>query len=242
MKLKRRSLFAGLVFAVLGTALLEAINVSTPAHLSPQDKAASAPRYVPSACQDKPITVVPRAVALAKTPTEVKTNPAIAKDNQLKVFDALAKIINDVYVYPDFNGLNWPNIAAEFRTKVIGGLDTETFYAEMEKFVFKLGDEHSYFEPPVQVAADKASLAGANNYVGIGALFQPMLAKKRVAILAVLPDSSAEHSGLQQHDALLAVDGLPVVENGKCINSGLAAPNAPPPCSQFSLQDNSRAT
>jgi carboxyl-terminal processing protease len=197
MTLERRSLFAGLVLIVLGAASIEA-----------------APQYVPPACQGKPISVVPRAVALAQTPTEVKTNPTIASSNQLKLFDALVKIINDVYVYPDFNGLDWPGVVAAFRAKVVRGLDTENFYAEMEKFVGKLGDEHSHFDSPVTAAAVKASLAGLNNYVGIGALFKPMPEKKRVAILAVFPDSAAEHSGLQQHDALLAVDGLPVVEKG----------------------------
>ena len=197
MTLERRSVFAGVALSVLGAASIEA-----------------APQYVPPACQGKPISVVPRAVALAQTPMEVRTNPAIASSNQLKLFDELVKIINDVYIYPDFNGLDWPSIVAAFRAKVVRGLDTETFYAEMEKFVLRLGDEHSYFESPVKAAADKASLAGLNNYVGIGAQFKPMPEKKRVAILAVFPGSSAEHGGLQQHDALLAVDGLPVVEKG----------------------------
>ena len=174
-----------------------------------------APKYIPRLCQGKPITVVPREVMLAQTPTEVKANPPIAKENQLKLFNALARIIDDVYVYPDYNGLNWPSIVSEFRRKVESGLDTEAFYTEMENFVKRLGDEHSYFQSPVNVAASKAELAGVNNYVGVGALFKPMPEKKRVAILAVMPDSSAEHGGLQQHDAVLAVDGVPMVENGK---------------------------
>ena len=152
---------------------------------------------------------------LAQTPTEVKPNSPIAKTEQLKLFSGLARIIDEVYVYPDFNGLDWPSIVSEFRQKIESGLDTEAFYAEMEKFVSRLGDEHSYFESPVKAAAHKAELAGVNNYVGIGALFKPLAEKKRVTILAVMPDSSADHSGLQQHDALLAVDGLPMIENGK---------------------------
>jgi len=31
----------------------------------------------------------------------------------------------------------------------------------------------------------------------------------------VIPDSAAEHGGLGQHDSLLAVDGLPMLDNGK---------------------------
>jgi carboxyl-terminal processing protease len=173
------------------------------------------PKYVPPACQGKSITVVPRAVALAQAPTEAKTNPSIAKEDQLKLFDALAKIISEVYVYPDFHGLNWPDMVQQSRARIERGLETEAFYAEMEKFVLSLGDAHSHFDSPAKVAADKASLAGQNNYVGIGALFQPMLEKKRVAILAVFPDSTAEHGGIKQHDGLLAVDGLPMIVDGK---------------------------
>ena len=173
------------------------------------------PQYVPPVCQGRPLTVVPKAEMQAQAATEVKPNPPISKADQLRLFNTLAKIINDVYVYPDFHGLPWPSIVAEYRAKVEKGLETEAFYAEMGKFVLKLGDEHSHFESPVQVAADKASLAGDNNYVGIGALFLPLLEKKRVTVLVVLPDSSAEHAGLKQHDSLFAVDGFPMVQNGK---------------------------
>jgi C-terminal peptidase prc len=174
-----------------------------------------APTYIPPSCQGKPITVVPRAVMLAQTPTEVKANPPIAKADQSKLFNALARIIDDVYVYPDYNGVNWPTVVSEFRRKVEGGLETENFYTEMENFVKRLGDEHSYFESPVNAVAHKAELAGGENYVGIGALLKPMLEKKSVAILAVMAGSPAEHGGLQQHDSLLAVDDVPMVENGK---------------------------
>ena len=180
-----------------------------------QDKLSPAPKYVPPACQGKPITVVPRAVMLAQTPTEVKPNPPIAATDQLKLFNALAQIIDQTYVYSDFNGQNWPGIVSEFRRKVESRLETDAFYAEMEHFVKRLGDEHSHFESPVSAAASKAALAGVENYVGVGALFKGLPEKKRITILAVLPDSSAEHSGLQQHDSVLAVDGVPVVEKGK---------------------------
>jgi carboxyl-terminal processing protease len=173
------------------------------------------PKYIPPSCQGKPITTVPRAVMLAQTPTEVKPNPPIAKADQLKLFNALARIIDDVYVYPDYDGLNWPNIVSEFRRKVDGGLDTEAFYTEMENFVKRLGDQHSYFESPVNAAANKTALAGGENYVGIGALLKGVLEKKLVTILAVMADSPAEHGGLTQHDSLFAVDGVPMVENGK---------------------------
>jgi carboxyl-terminal processing protease len=212
MKVKRRSFFRAIEFVLLGSVVIGGFRAGA---VNFQDSPPASPKYVPPACQGKPLTVVPREVALAQSPTEVKKNPTLGKDEQLKLFDAVVKIINDVYVYPDFNGANWPGVVVESRARVASGLDTETFYAEMEKLVLKLGDEHSHFDSPVKVTAEKAALSGVNNYVGIGALFKPMPEKKLVSILAIIPDSSAEHSGLQQHDALLAVDGLAVVVDGK---------------------------
>jgi len=175
----------------------------------------SATSYIPPACVGKPITTMSREAMLAQTVSEVKPNPPITQSDQLKVFNALANVIDEVYLYPDFKGLDWPSIVAEFRGKIEQGLDTEKFYVEMEQFIRRLGDKHSSFESPVKVAAAKARLAGENNYVGIGTLAQPLLEKKRVTILAVNPDSPAEHSGLRQHDSVLAVDGLPLIENDK---------------------------
>jgi carboxyl-terminal processing protease len=171
------------------------------------------PTYIPPACRGKPLTAAPRAVA-AQPSRELETNPPIAKADQLTLFDRLAKTIDDVYVYRDFNGLPWPGIVADVRASVERGLDTEAFYVEMERFVRKLGDRHSYFLSPVRAAAARVRLDGENNYVGIGALVRALPERKRGAVMAVFPDSTAEHAGLQQHDSLLAVDGLPMLVDG----------------------------
>jgi len=173
--------------------------------------------YIPPACVGKPITTMSRAQMLAQTVSEVKPNPLITKSDQLKLFNALAEVIDEVYLYPDFKGLDWAAIVAEFRAKIEGGLETEKFYTEMEQFIRRLGDQHSSFESPVRAAAMRARLAGENNYAGIGVLGQPLLETKRVTILAVHPNSPAEHSGLRQHDSVLAVDGLPLIENEKLL-------------------------
>ena len=111
--------------------------------------------------------------------------------------------------------------------------------SEMANFVKRLGDEHSYFQSPVNVAASKAELAGATIYVGVGALFKPMVEKERVAILAVMPDSSAEHGGLKQHDAVLAVDDLPMVENGKVYQQRTRGPECS--AAEITVQSPGRA-
>jgi carboxyl-terminal processing protease len=171
------------------------------------------PVYIPPGCAGKSISKMSRAEMLAQTMTDVKQNPPITQSDQLKIFNELAKIINEVYLYPDFRGLDWPGIVTEFRSKVESGLETEKFYALMGEFISRLGDKHSSFESPVKVAAMEAQLKGQNNFVGIGALFQLMAKSKQVTILAVIPGSPAEHSGLRQHDIVLEVDSLPLVKN-----------------------------
>jgi carboxyl-terminal processing protease len=171
--------------------------------------------YIPPGCAGKTISKMSHAEMLAQTMTDVKQNPPVTQSDQLKLFNELAKIINEVYLYPDFRGLDWPGIVTEFRNKIESGLETEKFYSEMAQFISRLGDKHSSFESPVKVAAMKAQLMGQNNFVGVGALFQLMAKSKQVTILAVIPGSPAEHSGLRQHDIVLEVDSLPLVKNDK---------------------------
>ncbi len=180
--------------------------------------------YIPPSCQAKPVATIPAATTAAQPTPGLGTNPIISKDKQLRVFDALTKKISTVYLYPDFNGLDWKGTVAKYRTQVKNGLDTETFYAKMSELVSLLGDEHSSFLSPVELAASDAELAGENNYVGIGVLVLPMLEKKRLTLLSVFPGSSAEHGGLKQHDDILAVDGIPLFENGEVHSERVRGP------------------
>jgi len=194
------------------------VPTSAPAETAPPAETAtpeSEPAvYIPPDCENVPLATIPPATTVAEPTPSLDTNPAISSDVQLRVFDDLVGRIETVYLYPDFNGIDWPGTVAEYRAKVQGGLETEAFYLTMEDFVNALGDEHSHFESPAQVAASESELSGQNDYVGIGVLVQPLPEKGWVTILSVFPNSSAEHGGLKQHDSILAVDGSPIVENG----------------------------
>jgi len=151
-------------------------------------------------------------------------NTPLNTDEQLKVFDELVSTIDRVYLYPDFNGVDWKSIVATYRAKVKNGMDTETFYKKLQNLISELGDEHSYFQSPSEIMAENARLAGRSQFVGIGVFAQLLLDTDHTTILSVLPDSPAEHSGLQPHDDLLAVDDLPLFENGKLHNERLLGP------------------
>ena len=168
--------------------------------------------YVPPMCQGKPISTIPPETTLAKPTPGLDANPLLSKDQQLRVLNQLVNVVTDNYLYPNFNGLDWSYTTDTYRTKVETGIDTEEFYIEMAKLIYELGDEHSFFETPVQVAASDAERGGKNEYVGIGVSFVPLFEKNLASIVVVFPGSSAEQNGLKQHDSILAVDGLPVIE------------------------------
>ncbi len=174
-----------------------------------------APAYIPSSCQNIALATVPPATALAQPTPELQANPDVPRDLQQKVFNDVVEVIEEVYVYPDFNGNDWPAIVSKYRAKIDAGLDTENFYSEMQSMIIELGDEHSAFESPVDVAESEADLAGTNDFVGVGMYVLPQLDKDQAAIISVFPDSPAEYGGLKAHDTLLAVDGLPIIDNGE---------------------------
>ncbi len=174
--------------------------------------------YIPPGCENVPLaTVDPTEVAshplVVPTPT-VEPNPTLSKDTQLAVFEDFAKTVSEVYLYPDFNGHDWKAITAKYRALVKGGLDTETFYTDMNAMITELGDDHSRFESPAEVKQSDADLAGVTDYVGIGVLVQPLIDKGYVTILTVSPDSPADHAGLKPHDNILSADDQPLIENG----------------------------
>jgi C-terminal peptidase prc len=223
MNRKRLFICFGLLFT-LACNLTAQIPVITPTLIPPTSLPLISTRtpaqptpvtiYVPPACVGNQVATLPAATTVAEPTISAGTNPSLSQSEQLKIFDELTNPIPSLYVYPDFNGLDWPATVAKYRAKIETGLDTESFYTEMQNLITALGDNHSQYLSPVEVAASNAQLAGRNDYVGIGVEILPMENKNRLAILLVFPGSSAEHAGLKPHDSLLAVDGIPLVENG----------------------------
>jgi C-terminal peptidase prc len=74
------------------------------------------------------------------------------------------------------------------------------------------------------VAESQAELNGTSQYVGIGVLVLPESKNNRITVGGLFPGSPAERSGLKVHDDILAVDGLPLVDNGKMYTYRIRGP------------------
>ena len=126
----------------------------------------------------------------------------------------LIRTVEDVYVAPERLGTEWQAAGAGLRQQISDGLDTEDFYTELQQLISGLGDEHSFVESPVDVAASEAELAGMVGTVGIGVLAMGIPEAGLITLLQVYDGSPAAKAGLQPHDNLLAIDGAPLVQGG----------------------------
>jgi carboxyl-terminal processing protease len=145
--------------------------------------------------------------AAAVVPPANSPVDAATTARQLELLDEFAQAVVDNYVDPMLNGTDWPVVVEHYRELVSGGLSDDNFYSAMKGLISELGDNHSRFESPANVAAADAALAGQIDYVGIGTYFQPIPEAGGVSVITVFPGSPAERVGLRAHDTVTAVDG-----------------------------------
>ncbi len=162
------------------------------------------------------------------TPTATPTLIPIDQDLQFDVFQSLWEAVDQNYLYPDFNGLDWDAVYDEYHQRIEAGMDTEAFYLAMDEMVYALGDEHSTFLNPRQVEAEEAEYSGGHDYVGIGVWIQYLPEKQRGVILLTFPGGPADLAGIKSHDSILSVEGIPLDdEEGKALDLLLGIKGTP---------------
>lgn len=164
-----------------------------------------------------PETPIPSAtytrVPLTFTPAPTATLPALLTKERLEIFEKLWQIINDNYLYADFNGVDWKAIHEEYYPKVVAAKDSETFYALLNQMIGLLNDEHSGFLNPRDAEQEETEFAGENNFTGIGILTQAVYERGCATVLLTFPGSPAEKAGIKPHDNIFTVDGEPVIQD-----------------------------
>lgn len=166
------------------------------------------PAYIPPQCEAKPLATIPPDLAIQPTPKF--ENADLSRNTQLQILDRIERIVEEVYVYPDYNGHDWKTIVSRYRGIVEAGLDTDVFYTEMQSMIEELGDEHSSFISPADVQRTDAELRGEIEFVGVGIYSNVDFERGRLVVITTFPGSPAEYGGLQSHDSILLVDGQPI--------------------------------
>jgi carboxyl-terminal processing protease len=202
----------GVVILALAALLLPvacgAAGVRTPSPSPPLPAITPTALSTPAAAPSATPTVAPPTPTATALPTV--TDEATAR--QLRVFTQVWEAVRDTYVYPDFNGLDWDDVHRRYRAHIESGLTDHAFYQAMWEMIDELGDDHSAFYSPGEVAEEDAELSGQFDYVGVGIYVVTLLEKGYAVLLQVFRGSPAERAGLQPHDCLLSVDGIPVVD------------------------------
>lgn len=184
------------------TATVTASPTATPVPLLPA--------FIPPDCASVPIaTVAPDAFV---QPT-LEANTEISESAQMRILKEVGDIVEDVYVYPDYNGKDWQEIETRYRDKVDAGLDTESFYVEMQNMINELQDDHSFFLTPIEARASEDELHGDVQFTGVGIYGNFDYERGRIIVISTFPGSSADQEGIKPHDVILSADGLPVLNN-----------------------------
>jgi C-terminal peptidase prc len=152
-------------------------------------------------------------------PTTAPTTAAISPEitaRQSRIFDQLWRTVNERYIYPDFNGVDWARVRTETQAQIDAGLTDDAFHTLMSDLINGLKDDHSSFLSPPEVAEEDAEYNGTGIYVGVGIVSDVNIEKRYVFVLTILPGGPAEAAGIRPHDHLLEIDGQPSVdENGE---------------------------
>jgi carboxyl-terminal processing protease len=199
-----------MVYPPTATPLSTATSVPT-ATASPVPTPQLQPAYIPPECTTIPLATIPPDLAVQATP-DVPIEE-VSQTEQLSIFRELGDVVEAVYVYPDYNGKDWNEIEARYQARIEAGLDTQSFYTEMSLLIEELGDEHSFFLSPTQVAESQAELRGDIEFVGVGIYSQPDFERGRLIVVSTFPGSPADYGGIKDHDSILFVDGQPITED-----------------------------
>lgn len=128
---------------------------------------------------------------------------------QERTFEALWSVVNENYVYDDFHGVDWQAVHDEHLPEAKAGLDDEEFAEVVRDMLvaFPPGAVlwQSRSERIEQDIQDRSSYEGIGAYVAFREQPEP-----RVVLMSVMPNSPAEKAGLQAHDSILAIGGVPV--------------------------------
>lgn len=206
--------------SVAAPAVLHSAGVhasGTPAAATMQPAAAPTPHVAA-----QPVTPVPdmplpslslHATAAPEAPPTTTPAPTPTPEHKLtleereRIFNEVWQRVNDSYLYPNFNGVDWKALHDLFAPQIVAAESNEQFYAAVTAMVAELNDQHSRFGPPTAAVSEDAIVSGHEATVGIGVLAVPT--NEGAFVQIVFPDSPAEQAGLRPRDRIITVDGRP---------------------------------
>lgn len=194
-----------------------AATATTAATFTPLPTATFSPTATATPLPSATATPSPSATIIPATPTLIPTPPTVSPtpwptpdgpltwDERALLFDELWKLVNERYIDPNFNGVNW---AAQWDARRARALETPTdaaFYGELREMVWTLNDGHSRFMDPHEAFDHFAASRNTLTYGGLG--LYTFDTPDGALVLQVDPGSPAERAGILSCDRILSLNG-----------------------------------
>src|SRR5439155_11602219 len=116
-------------------------------------------------------------------------------------------LINQSYAYPDFQGVDWSGIKAEFAPHINDGT-LEDFYRLLGTMIARLKNKHTRFLSPTQIL--DLVTKRSEGVAGIGVMVGP--AKDGLLVLRVAKRGVADQAGIQPGDRIVAANNVPITD------------------------------
>ncbi len=118
-------------------------------------------------------------------------------------FDFVWDTINQNYVDPKFNGVDWKATAVKYRPLALGARNDDEFWYQLNRMTGELRDSHTRVEPPSLVALRRRQEA-----VSLGVDIDRI--EGRITVVYVTPDSDAWWAGVRAGMEVTQIDGVAV--------------------------------
>jgi carboxyl-terminal processing protease len=173
---------------------------------------------------------VPSAV-----PSPVPDAPLLMPEqSRLDLFDAVWGAVNEGYLDPAFNGVDWAAVGDEYAPYFLQTENAWEVYDLVSEMVGLLDDDEVVFAGPLFM---ESLPEVETDYTGIGTLLDTRdlgTDSFTPRVLYVFPGSGAEEAGIRARDRIVSVDGDPCVSipavrgpEGTTVTIGVESPGEP---------------
>lgn len=133
--------------------------------------------------------------------------PAIALTEDQKLVSEAWRLVNRTYLDDTFNHQNWAVVRQTILKQQL--LDKDSTYKAIEQMLASLDDPFTRFLKPEQYRSLQVNTSGELTGVGL----QIALTKTgQLEVVAPIAGSPAEKAGIQAHDRIVQIDGIPTTK------------------------------
>jgi carboxyl-terminal processing protease len=139
----------------------------------------------------------------ASSPSTAAASSAMPREERVKVFDQVWRLIYDNYYDRNFRGIDWREQRNAFRPVAESAANNAEFYRTLRQMIGKLGDAHTRIYSP-EDGFDRYRPSG----LSVGLIVRQIEGKP--VVTWVEPSSEAARQGIRQGFVVADVDGEPV--------------------------------